>query len=125
MARRKCSAFNDREEQMEHGRPLVEALAEEREKRATEAKWLLAPAEPRTSHVHIEITEHGPITPELSKALEKLAIELGAIELSAQGLKSCSPFKDCIVMKYSQCYAFVSCKIANCKTFNSGGTTTA
>jgi hypothetical protein len=106
---------------MEASRSLDEALTEEREKRAKEASWLLAPAEPRTSHIHIEIAEGGPITPELSRALEQLAIDLGALELSAQGLKSCSPFKDCVVMKYSACFAFVSCKIANCKTFNSGG----
>jgi hypothetical protein len=106
---------------MEASRSLVEALTEEREKRAKEANWLLEPAAPRTSHIHIEISEGGPITPELSHALEQLAIDLGAIELSAQGLKSCSPYKDCVVMKYSACFAFVSCKIANCKTFNSGG----
>jgi hypothetical protein len=102
-------------------RPLDEALTEEREKRASEAKWLLAPAAPRTSHVHIEIAEGGPITPGLRQAVEQLAIELGALELSEQGLKSCSPYKDCVVFKYSACYAFASCQIANCKTFNSGG----
>lgn len=102
-------------------RSLDEALKKEHEKRATEAKWLLAPPEARTSHIHIELTEGAPTTHGLREALEQLAIELGAIELSAQGLKSCSPYKDCLVFKYSACFSFVSCKIANCKTFNSGG----
>jgi hypothetical protein len=101
-------------------RPLDDALTKEHEKRATEAKWLLAPPEARTSHVHIALTEGGPITPGLREAVEQLAIELGALELSAQGLKSCSPYKDCVVFTYSNCFAFASCKIANCKTFNTG-----
>jgi hypothetical protein len=107
----------------EANRPLDAALAEEREKRTKEATWLLAPAAPLTSHIHIELTEGGPITPGLRQALEQLAIELGAVELSAQRIKSCSPYKDCHVFKYSACYAFVSCQIG--KAFNSGGTTTA
>jgi hypothetical protein len=120
--------LEDQEDGMTEGnRPLDEtlreALEQDREKRAAESKWLLAPAVPGSSHVHIELTRDGPVTPGLRKALEDLAIELGAVELSAQGLKSCSPYKDCHVFKYSECYAYASCQIADgCKTFNSGGT---
>ena len=100
---------------------MDEAIAKEREKRAREAKWLLAPPASHTSHVDIELTKGGPITPALREAVEQLAITLGAVELSAQGTQECSPYKDCHVFKYSSCYAFASCQITNCKTFNSGG----
>ena len=42
------------------GPALLDAYEiEEREKRAKEANWLLEPAAPRTSHIHIEISEEG------------------------------------------------------------------
>jgi hypothetical protein len=105
----------------EDNTPMDEAIAKQRAKRAKEAKWLLAPPGSHESHVHIELTKGGPITPGIREAVEQLAIALGAVELSAQGIKECSPYKDCAVFKYSLCYAFASCKITNCKTFNSGG----
>jgi hypothetical protein len=96
-------------------RPLDEAIAQSvdaaRRQRTDDMRWLLEPPEERMAHIHIELTEQAEVSQEIRAAIEALALQLGARELAARKIKECSPYKDCVKFKYSQCYAFVSCKI--------------
>ena len=92
--------------------PLAETLKAARGEREDGFRWVLSPPEERVAHVHIELQEDSEVTPEFREAINALALQVGAADPEADAVKgSCSPYKDCIVLTWKNCYILMSCKI--------------
>ena len=109
MAKEKASVREEAAETHE-SEPLSAIIARQRA-RSEELRWLLEPASAGETNLHIEVPDaNAPLSPQFRKAIERLIVDLGIADVSAR-INKCTPKGDCVVLKWSTCYAFVSCKI--------------